>query len=230
MICGLSSRKFKKLHFSVRNLHFLRALRRVNAAYARGNYKIYSINSKTCGNKKGMKNFCITFFLIIIIIATVIFAAGGNSQNTQPDAAEYLRMHVRANSNSAEDQAVKYKVRDAVVQFITPYAAQCGDKQSAMDTMDALSDKIAELCDGVLRENGYFYGARAEVRKENFPTRVYGDVTLESGVYDALIVELGSGKGDNWWCVLYPPLCFTAAEGNVVYRSLICDIIRTFFE
>ena len=78
-----------------------------------------------------MKNFCITFFLIIIIIATVIFAAGGNSQGTQPDAAEYLRMHVRANSNSAEDQAVKYKVRDAVVQFITPYAAQCGDKQSA---------------------------------------------------------------------------------------------------
>ena len=93
----------------------MRALRRVNAAYVLGNYKIYSINRKTCGNKKGMKNFCITFFLIIIIIATVIFAAGGNSQNTQPDAAEYLRIHVRANSNSAEDQAVKYKVRDAVV-------------------------------------------------------------------------------------------------------------------
>ena len=69
------------------------------------------------------------------------------------------------------------------------------------------------------------------MREEEFPTRVYEGVTLEAGVYDALIVELGTGKGDNWWCVIYPPLCFSgeATGNNVQYRSRIWEIIRNFF-
>ncbi|MDE7301218.1 MAG: stage II sporulation protein R, partial [Clostridia bacterium] len=69
----------------------------------------------------------------------------------------------------------------------------------------------------------------ADIREEKFPTRVYGDLTLDEGVYDALIVELGTGTGDNWWCVIYPPLCFTAANSDVEYRSIIYDIINKFF-
>ena len=65
--------------------------------------------------------------------------------------------------------------------------------------------------------------------EERFPTRVYEGVTLAAGVYDALILELGSGEGDNWWCVVYPPLCFTGGSVNVVYRSKIAQIIRQFF-
>jgi stage II sporulation protein R len=81
----------------------------------------------------------------------------------------------------------------------------------------------------VLSDNGYYYGARAEIRTENFPTRVYDDLTLEAGVYDALIIELGSGNGDNWWCVIYPPLCFTGGTSSVTYRSVIYDIIKRFY-
>lgn len=178
-----------------------------------------------------MKNFGITFFAIIIIIATVVFAAAmpAGEANGDVQNCEYLRIHVRANSNSEQDQQVKYKVKDAVVEFITPYAAECGDKQTAMRVIGGLTDEIADVCDSVLRQNGFDYGARAEVRRETFPTRVYGDLTLESGQYDALIVELGTGTGDNWWCVLYPPLCFTSATSDVTYRSLILDIIERFF-
>lgn len=174
-----------------------------------------------------MKNICITFFVFIIIIATVIYASGGFSAQTAEN--DYLRIHVRANSNNQIDQDVKYKVKDAVVEFITPYAAQCVDKQTAMQVISSVTEDIEKVCDRVLKENGFSYTSRAEVRAEQFPTRVYGDLTLESGLYDALIIELGSGTGDNWWCVIYPPLCFTSGTADVTYRSLINDIIRKFF-
>ncbi len=177
-----------------------------------------------------MKNFCITCLVLVITAAVVLlgmnFFAGGAPAKSEYD---YLRIHVRANSNSDEDQAVKYKVKDEVVKFITPYAAQCTDKQTAMQVVEKIIPQIEKTCDRVLAENGFNYTARAQVRQEKFPTRTYGEVTLESGIYDALIVELGTGTGDNWWCVIYPPLCFTATNGNVQYRSVIYDIINKFF-
>ena len=191
----------------------------------------YCINLLPAGNNGGMKNFGITFFVFFIIIATAIFAVigGAGAQDEAGATSEYLRIHVRANSNSEADQSVKYKVKDAVVEFITPLAAQCETKSKAMALVGANLDGIESVCESTLRANGYYYGANAEIRREEFPTRVYGDVTLASGVYDALIIELGSGTGDNWWCVLYPPLCFTSATQNVEYRSLIYDIIERFF-
>ncbi|MCD8309459.1 MAG: stage II sporulation protein R [Clostridia bacterium] len=177
-----------------------------------------------------MKNFCITFFILIIIIATVIYVSGGSQSGTAEATSDYLRLHVRADSNSEADQEVKYKVKDAVVEFLTPYAAACEDKATAMATVTALTAQIEAVCDNVLKQNGFTYTSAAEVRQEQFPTRVYNDVTLESGIYDALIIELGSGEGDNWWCVLYPPLCFTSATADVEYRSLIYDIIQKFFD
>ncbi len=174
-----------------------------------------------------MKNFCIVFGVLIIIIATVACAT-----LLQPARGEndYLRIHVRANSNDRTDQSVKYLVKDEVVEFITPYAAECTSKERAREIISSHLKEIEDVCDRVLKENGFEYTSRASVRSEEFPTRVYGDLTLEKGVYDALIIELGSGKGDNWWCVIYPPLCFTSAQSDVRYRSAIYDIVRKFFE
>ena len=98
-----------------------------------------------------------------------------------------------------------------------------------MKKIGAKLGEIERVAARVLRENGFSYGARASLRREQFPTRVYADATLEAGEYDALILELGSGKGDNWWCVVYPPLCFTSGNGNVVYKSKIAEIIKRFF-
>lgn len=167
---------------------------------------------------------------IVALIAAVIIClafVGFKSETVQADN-DYLRIHVRANSNSAEDQKVKYEVKDEIVRFITPYIKECVDKQAAMEVMGNLTDEISEVADAALRERGYTYGARASVRAEQFPTRVYGDLTLDEGVYDALIVELGTGEGDNWWCCIYPPLCFTSASADVQYKSIITEIINKF--
>ncbi len=81
-----------------------------------------------------------------------------------------------------------------------------------------------------MQKSGFRYTARAALKREEFPTRVYEGVTLPAGVYDALIIELGTGKGDNWWCVLYPPLCFAGGMGvNIQYRVKIWEIIQNFF-
>ena len=176
-----------------------------------------------------MKKICITFCVLLIIIATVLtvneFSLNGGVQNEQ-----YLRIHVRANSNSEYDQSIKYAVKDEVVEFITPYVAQCTDKDRAMQVIGGILGDIEDVCDDVLENLGVNYRSRAEVRKEYFPTRVYDGATLEVGNYDALIIELGKGTGDNWWCVIYPPLCFTSASADVQYRSIIKDIIDKFFK
>ncbi len=173
-----------------------------------------------------MKKICILFLSLFIIILTAL-GSGMSSEKESAAPADYLRLHIRANSNSAEDQAVKYLVRDEVVNVLTPLVADCTSKEEATETMKAHLSRIVAVCERVLAAHGFSYGARAGIRREQFPTRVYEKYTLEAGEYDALIVELGSGTGDNWWCCIYPPLCFTGS-GNVTYRSKILQIIEDF--
>lgn len=175
-----------------------------------------------------MKNFVIGIFVVLTVVLTVVFVARESNSSAQAEN-DYLRIHVRANSNDYTDQDVKYKVKDEVVKFITPYVAQCTDKPAAMRVIGGILSEIEEVCDKTLKENGFDYTSRAQIRSEEFPTRVYGDVTLENGVYDALIIELGTGAGDNWWCVIYPPLCFTSATTDVQYRSIFYEIIKRFY-
>ena len=103
------------------------------------------------------------------------------------------------------------------------------DKNTAIELIESILPEIEEVCDRTLKANGFDYTSRAQVRAEQFPTRVYGNLTLEAGLYDALIIELGTGTGDNWWCVIYPPLCFTSGTQNVEYRSAIYEIIKKWF-
>lgn len=172
-----------------------------------------------------MKKFCISFVIISIIILTCI-AATGEKPATH---TEYLRIHIRADSNAEAAQSVKYQVKDEVVAFLTPYIAECTTKADADETLARLLSEIERVADSVLLKNGFDYNSKAKLNTEEFPTRVYNDMTLEQGYYDALIIELGSGKGDNWWCVVYPPLCFTGTgTGEIVYRSKILEIIENF--
>ena len=176
-----------------------------------------------------MKRFCITFGLLCIIIVVVLLGRAEKPVSTPQSA--YLRMHVRANSNLSEDQAVKYRVRDAVVEYLTPLVADCDSKRQTDEVLRQNLRAISGVAARVLRSQGFYYGATARLAEEEFPTRVYEGLTLAQGVYDALIIELGSGKGDNWWCVIYPPLCFTGeTDGtNVIrYRSKIIEIINRF--
>lgn len=185
-----------------------------------------------------MKKAAVCLILIALIagLAAAFAGTGNTTQNTgtgvqsEINTENYLRVHIRANSNSDADQAVKYKVRDRVVAFLTPTVAECRTKEQAMQKIGEKLTEAAQVADAVLRENGYAYGARASLREEEFPTRVYEDLTLAAGVYDALIIELGAGAGDNWWCVVYPPLCFAGGTQNIVYKSKIAEIIRGFYK
>lgn len=173
-----------------------------------------------------MKKFCISFLTCIIIILLVVgvtlSSSGGNT--------EYLRIHVRANSNEQIDQTVKYRVKDAVVSYLTPFIAECDTKQKAERMLKDNLSQIENACDVVLNSNGFSYRARAKVCSELFPTRSYGELVLDGGYYDALIIELGDGKGDNWWCVVYPPLCFTGNGAGYVYKSKINQVIKDFYD
>lgn len=173
-----------------------------------------------------MKSFCISFVLVLIIIVT---AVAGTTEGKAVTYTEYLRIHIRADSNDEQAQAVKYKVKDAVVAYLTPFIAECDTKEKAEKIIAEKLSGIKAVADKVLSEQGFDYEATAEMLTENFPTRNYGDFTLEQGYYDALIIKLGSGKGDNWWCVVYPPLCFIGSGTGYVYKSKIFEIINNFY-
>ncbi|MCL2756390.1 MAG: stage II sporulation protein R [Firmicutes bacterium] len=170
----------------------------------------------------------ISIFFIIGIIAIVAFGlplGGGDNTNT-----EFLRLHIRANSNSQEDQAIKHVIRQEVIDAFTPIFSTVTSRDQAMTVLGTSLSTFEDVANRVLSDNGFDYRARASLRNEHFPTRSYNGFVLTEGFYDALIIELGSGSGDNWWCVIYPPLCFLnnniGGERGVVYRSRLQEIIR----
>ena len=168
-----------------------------------------------------MKKICACIFLIALGGLLILFSAQPPLNN------EYLRIHIRANSNLAVDQAVKYQVKDQVVDFMIPLLSTCETLEESKQVISQNLSAIEKVAESVLAQNGFTYQATAEIKNEEFPTRSYGDLTLESGFYDALILNLGSGSGDNWWCVVYPPLCFVNGGASVnVFKSRILEIIN----
>lgn len=141
---------------------------------------------------------------------------------------EYLRIHIRANSNSMEDQEIKYLVKDAVVEALIPILSEAKTFQQAKSVVSQNFSLIESVADSVLQKNGFSYRATAQIKTEHFPSRVYDDLVLEEGDYQALIVNLGSGEGNNWWCLVFPAFCFTKTTNsdNVVYISKIWQIIK----
>lgn len=164
-----------------------------------------------------MEKFRITFVCCCIILVAAICLLPKNN-------SEYLRIHIRADSNDIADQNVKYEVRDIVVNYLTPKLKNCNSKEEAAARIKDSESAVKALIDRHLKEKGFDYTSEISVRNEKFPTRRYENLTLEEGYYDAVIIELGSGKGDNWWCVVYPPLCFLGNE-DIEYRSKILELI-----
>jgi len=161
---------------------------------------------------------------VLLVTAGVMFFVGCD---VGLRAEEYLRIHIRANSNSFEDQNVKYKVKEVVVNYLTPYILECENYDDVVAMINSKEKDLEILVDGVLKDNGFNYVSDVELNEEFFPTRTYESLTLVSDFYDAVIIKLGEAVGDNWWCVVYPPLCFKDTK-NVVYKSKILEIINQF--
>ena len=122
-----------------------------------------------------------------------------------------LRLHIRANSDEAADQTVKLAVRDALL----PLFYEAASYEDARDWVLHNGDVLQSCCESTLREAGFGYGATLYLGETDFPTRSYNGVCYPAGRYDALVVELGTGSGHNWWCVLFPPLCLVTKDGEL---------------
>lgn len=173
-----------------------------------------------------MKNkICVIVVLILLLIVGASFLPMAEVEY------DYLRLHIRANSNSEIDQNIKYEIKDELVEFLTPYFCNVTSKNEAVEIVNNLKEKMSEICVDVLKKNGFNYSANVKINNEYFPTRTYSNTTLESGYYDAVIVELGEAVGDNWWCVMYPPLCFITRENQteITFKSKIAEWFKSLF-
>ena len=127
-----------------------------------------------------------------------------------------LRLHVVADSDSEEDQAIKLQVRDAVIQALEEDLNRVGTKEQAQALISSRLDKLEKVANNVLRNAGVSDRAMVTLTREAYDTRDYDTFTLPAGVYDSLRVTIGSGQGQNWWCVVFPSLCLPAASEEVV--------------
>ena len=141
-----------------------------------------------------------------------------------------MRIHIRANSNDKDDQTVKLLVRHAIAQYLSSKLRNASSLEKAKQIVSDGLTTLKAIADRVLMENDKRYVSNARLTREYFPTRAYKDIVVKSGYYDALVISLGKASGDNWWCVIYPQLCYqSTGDGKVVYRSKLKELWDKFF-
>lgn len=153
--------------------------------------------------------------MVIGIILTVTLSCLMQFKSTYDDLQEnVLRMHILANSDSEEDQALKLKVRDALLENSDEIFGDCSNIEEAETYVKEKLDLIQDIAEEVIQENGYDYSVKAQVVNMEFDDRVYDDLTMPRGFYDAIRITIGEAEGHNWWCVMYPAMCVPAASEN----------------
>ena len=160
------------------------------------------------------KRFILVSALLIIYVC--ISAVSYTHAVTTDIADSVFRLHVIANSDSDEDQNLKYIVRDKVIEYMSSISQNASSKEEVIKIAKANLDKIQAIASQTIRENGYTYSVNVEVGNFSFPSKRYGDITLPPGYYDALRIKIGEAEGQNWWCVMFPPLCFVDVTSGVV--------------
>ena len=141
----------------------------------------------------------------LVIVCLSIFVFGKSEKNVSDD---YLRIHIIANSNSVEDQKLKYDVKDAVTQFLGTELKNAQDFEDAKQKIEQNLPQITAVSNGVLKCKGASYLSNCSLSCEEIPTRAYDNLILGGGKYQTLVIKLGDADGDNWWCVVFPNVCF----------------------
>ena len=162
---------------------------------------------------KFKKIILLTFLLFVYVFLSAQSYATAISNNL---STAVFRLHVLANSNSDEDQNLKLKVRDSLLNYMNGLCSNCSTKQEAISIANEHKDDFQKIAEQTIKENGYDYTAKINIDNFYFPTKNYGDISLPAGYYDALRVEIGEAKGKNWWCVMFPSLCFIDVSSGVV--------------
>ena len=164
--------------------------------------------------KKKLNFIFILTILVFIYIALLSFNYSKAVSSNLSDSV--FRLHIIANSDSSEDQELKLKVRDNIINYMNTLTSSSSDKKDVISMVNNHLDSFKEIALNTIKENGYNYDVNIEIGNFHFPTKSYGDISFPAGNYDALKIEIGDAIGQNWWCVLFPPLCFVNSSTGVV--------------
>lgn len=168
--------------------------------------------------------------VVLIINLFALTGCAGNIKKVESDRGitysyedvkdKLIRFHVLANSNSDEDQALKLKVKDNVIKYMEPILKKSESLEMTRELLKENKDKVQAIAEKIIKEEGYDYKVSIELKKENFPEKIYGNIILPQGEYEAFRILIGDYKGENWWCVMFPPLCFTdVTKGELSYEE-----------
>lgn len=163
-----------------------------------------------------MKKICVLSGIVISFLITGTLIQIKQEQMQEELAKEVFRFHVLANSDSKEDQALKMQVKEAVIAYLKQELPESDSVEMTKHFARTHTKEIERLAEKIIRNEGYDYPVKAKVTTCDFPDKTYGDITFPAGKYEALRVEIGQAGGQNWWCVLYPNLCFIDAVHAVV--------------
>ena len=159
------------------------------------------------------------FIILILFLLTLyifISAYCYINQASYDLKSSVFRLHVIANSDSEEDQNLKYIVRDNLIEYMNTICENSSSKEETIQIVTEHLSDFEDIANDTIKDNGFSYQAKVELGTFEFPTKTYGDISFPSGYYDALKIELGNAQGQNWWCVLYPSLCFVDVTSGIV--------------
>lgn len=161
--------------------------------------------------------------LLITIIAMSTMYVFGEVNKVERISKNYkdklIRFHVLANSNSEEDQALKLKVRDEVIRQLKPLLNKSNSIKESEKIILEQKENLEKISKNIIEKNGYTYGVKVNLEYTNFPAKQYSNIVLPSGEYKALRIIIGEGQGRNWWCVMFPPLCFVDENNGVIDKD-----------
>jgi stage II sporulation protein R len=168
----------------------------------------------------------LTLLITIAIVFSLFIASYSENLNAGLSNA-LIRLHVIANSDSPSDQALKRSVRDVIITYMKDQLKDSKDLEQTKNIINSDKESIVLLAKDEIKKNGYDYDVNVTLGSYPFPTKTYGDISLPAGNYQALRVVIGKGEGANWWCVLFPPLCFVDVTHGTVPDSVKEDLKRT---
>lgn len=163
---------------------------------------------------KKIKYFCI---LSILLFSFVFITISSYAISVSTDLSNnFFRLHILANSDSEEDQALKLKVRDNIIEYMETLTYDGLSKEEVVTLTQNHLDDFKKIAEETIKKEGFDYKVALKIDNFYFPTKVYGNISLPAGYYDGLKIEIGEAKGQNWWCSLFPPLCFVDISSGVI--------------
>lgn len=173
--------------------------------------------------KKVKIRLTILILSLICVIGVMTITISGEVKKIDNISVNYkeklIRFHVLANSDSDEDQELKLKVRDAIIQYLQPKLIKSSSIKESEKIIKSEYKQLDKISKNIINENGYSYDVKVGIEYTNFPTKQYSNIVLPAGEYKALRIIIGDGQGRNWWCVMFPPLCFVDDKSGVIDKE-----------